>query len=296
MTATKSPPINTGLARRLVASQFPQWAGLAITAIVPGGWDNRTFRLGSDKMIRLPSAAAYALQVEKEQKWLPKLAPQLPLPVPTPLAKGEPSEAFPYPWSIYGWLPGEPAKRERIGEIAQFADDLANFLNALRQADADGGPLPGRHNFWRGGSLAIYDDETRQAFKVLAGKIDIEAATAIWERALGTRWQGAPVWFHGDIAWGNLLVAGGRLSAIIDFGTSGIGDPACDLAIAWTLFSGASSVAFREKLQLDEETWARGRAWTLWKALITVAGHDANQREADKAWRVLDAVLADDAA
>ena len=289
----KMPVIDADLVHRLVRAQFPHWAHLPVEAIVPGGWDNRTFRLGDMMMVRLPSAASYALQVEKEQKWLPKLARQLPLPIPTPLAEGQPGEGYPFAWSIYDWLPGEPATRERIADLAQFALDVAGFLNALRRADATGGPLPGQHNFWRGGPVEVYDAETRQALLAFAGKIDTDAAAAIWDRALASSWKLSPVWFHGDIAWGNLLVANGRLGAIIDFGTSGVGDPACDLAIAWTMFSGESRNAFRDALNLDDETWARGRAWTLWKALITVAGHDANQREAEKAWRVLEDVLSD---
>ncbi|MGE0279538.1 MAG: aminoglycoside phosphotransferase family protein [Rhizobiaceae bacterium] len=291
MTTPPVPPIDADLVRRLVQTQFPHWAHLPVEPIVPGGWDNRTFRLGSDMMVRLPSAASYTLQVEKEQEWLPKLAPQLPLPIPTPLAKGEPGQSYFFAWSVYDWLPGEPANEDRIDNLVTFARDLAGFLNALRKADAAGGPLPGQHNFWRGGPLKVYDQETRDALTTLAGNIDVESATSIWDDALASSWNCSPVWFHGDIAWGNLLVENGCLCGVIDFGTSGIGDPACDLAITWTFFSGESRAAFRDALNLDEETWARGRAWTLWKALITVAGHDANQREADKAWRVLRELL-----
>lgn len=293
MTAPAVPTIDAELVRRLVQAQFPHWAHLPVEPIIPGGWDNRTFRLGEDKLVRLPTAASYALQVEKEQKWLPKLAPQLPLPIPTALARGRPDQDFPFPWSIYGWLPGRPAADGEITDVVQFARNLADFLNALRKADANGGPLPGRHNFWRGGPVAVYDNEARAALAALEGRIDTVAAAAVWERALASSWQNPPAWFHGDIAWGNLLVRDGRLAAVIDFGTSGIGDPACDLAIAWTFFSGESRAAFRDTLDLDDETWARGRAWTLWKALITVAGHDANQREAEKSWRVLADILAD---
>jgi len=288
-----TPPIDVDIVRRLVRAQFPEWAHLAVEPIVPGGWDNRTFRLGDAMMVRLPSAASYALQVEKEQEWLPKLAPPLPLPIPAPLAKGAAGEGFPFSWSIYNWLPGEPATEGRVGDMVTFARDLADFLIALRGADASGGPLPGQHNFWRGGPLNVYDQETRDALAALAGKIDVKAATSVWDRALASSWNGPPVWFHGDIAWGNLLVSNGRLCGVIDFGTSGIGDPACDLAITWTFLAGESRAAFRNALDLDDETWARGRAWTLWKALITVAGHDANQREAEKAWRILGDLVAE---
>ena len=260
-----------------------------------GGWDNRTFHLGEEMTVRLPSAAPYALQVEKEQRWLPGLAPLLPLPIPVPLAIGEPGEGYPWHWSVYRWIEGETAKTAEIPDISQFAVDLAKFLIALRRIDSAGGSAPGQHNFFRGGPLSVYDNQTREALQALQGQIDTQAATAVWDAALAATWHGSPVWFHGDVAWGNLLVQNGRLSAVIDFGTSGVGDPSCDLAIAWTFFEDESREAFRAAIDVDDATWARGRGWTLWKALITVAGHDANQAEAERSRRVIDDVLADHA-
>jgi aminoglycoside phosphotransferase (APT) family kinase protein len=286
--------IDAALVRRLIATQFPRWKDLAIRPVDFGGWDNRTFRLGDGMTVRLPSAAAYSLQVEKEHRWLPRLAPQLPLPIPVPLAMGVPAENYPWHWSVYRWIEGETATRERIASLSRFAADLAEFLAALQRIDASGGPAPGQHNFFRGGPLNVYDGEARQAIAVLDGKIDTDAASAVWEAALAATWHGAPVWFHGDVSWGNLLVRQGRLSAVIDFGTSGVGDPACDLAIAWTLFKGKSRKAFRAGLAADEAMWARGRGWTLWKALITAAGHiDVNPVEVEKSRYVIDEVLAD---
>lgn len=286
--------INVSLVRRLVAAQFPRWADLPIEPVESGGWDNRTFHLGEDMAVRLPSGPWYALQVEKEQEWLPKLAPHLPLPIPVPLAKGKPAEGYPWHWSVYRWIEGETASIERIADLREFATELARFLTALQRIDPAGGPPPGRHNFFRGGPLAVYDAETRQAIAALNGEIDTDAASAVWETALKSTWHGSPVWFHGDVAAGNLLVREGRLSAVIDFGCSGMGDPACDLAIAWTLFEGESREAFRAALSLDDATWARGRGWTLWKALITLAKHiGTNPLEAGKARHVTDEVLAD---
>ena len=286
--------INVSLVRRLIAAQFPQWADLPIKPVEISGIDNRTFHLGAHMTVRLPSAAAYALQVEKEHRWLPKLAPLLPLPIPVPLAKGAPADGYPWQWSVYRWLQGETATAERIADLRQFATALAQFLTALQQIDSAGGPPPGRHNFFRGGPLSVYDAETRQAIAALDGKVDTAAASAVWEVALEATWHGSPVWFHGDISWGNLLVEGGRLRAVIDFSTSGVGDPSCDLAIAWTLFGRGSRAAFRAALQLDDATWARGRGWTLWKGLITLAEHiDTNPLEAGRARRVIDEVLAD---
>ncbi len=286
--------INVSLVRRLVVTQFPQWADLPIKPVEFGGWDNRTFHLGEEMTVRLPSGSWYALQVEKEQEWLPKLAPLLPLPIPVPLAKGKPAGGYPWHWSVYRWIEGEAASTGRIADLREFATELARFLSALQRIDPTGGPPPGRHNFFRGGPLAVYDAETRQAIAALDGEIDTGAASAVWEVALKPTWRGSPVWFHGDISVGNLLVKEGRLSAVIDFGTSGVGDPACDLAIAWTLFKEESRNAFRAALQLDDATWARGRGWTLWKALITLAEHKIpTPLEAVKARRVLDEVLAD---
>lgn len=287
------PTIDTGLARRLVGAQFPRWRHLPVSPVASGGWDNRTFHLGDEMTVRLPSAAAYSLQVEKEQRWLPKLAPHLPLPIPEPLAMGEPTDRYPWHWSVYRWIEGETAKTARIADLRAFAVTLADFLVALRGIDPTGGPAPGQHNFHRGGQLTVYDGEARRAIAALEDRIDARAATTVWEAALAATWSGLPVWFHGDVASGNLLVEDGRLSAVIDFGTSGVGDPSCDLAIAWTFFEGESREAFRARIAVDDATWARGRGWALWKALITVAGHDANQAEAARQRRVIDEVLAD---
>lgn len=259
-----------------------------------GGWDNRTFHLGDSMTVRLPSAAAYAPQVQKEHRWLPKLAPLLPLPVPVPLAMGVPAFGYPWSWSVYRWIDGDTATVDRIGDLRQFAIALAEFLTALQCIKPGDGPPPGQHNFFRGGPLTFYDGETRQAIAALANRIDSSAVTAVWEAALATAWHGAPVWVHGDVSAGNLLVRNGRLSAIIDFGSSAVGDPACDLSIAWTLFDRHSREAFRASLPLDDATWARGRGWTLWKALIVVAEFPGvNRLEVPQAARVIEEVLAD---
>jgi aminoglycoside phosphotransferase (APT) family kinase protein len=286
--------IDGALVRRLVDAQFPQWASLPVTPVAVSGWDNRTFHLGAEMTVRLPSAAHYAAQVEKEQRWLPKLAPHLPLPIPQPLALGAPAFGYPWPWSIYRWLDGAPATLESIADLSAFATELAEFLAILQQLDASDGPPAGVQNFHRGGALAVYDAETRRALHDLAGKIDTVTATAVWDAALASNWQATPVWVHGDVAASNLLVKGGKLCAVIDFGSCGVGDPACDLVIAWTLLTEASRDAFRAALPLDDATWARGRGWALWKALILLAGHvQSSAFEAGRARRTLDEVLAD---
>lgn len=283
--------IDEQLVARLLSSQFPMWAGLPIVPVTPGGWDNRTFRLGADMLVRVPSAPGYASSVAKEQRWLPRLAPHLPLRVPEPLAAGKPGCGLAWNWSIYRWLPGEPAST-RVSNLSEVAADLAKFLNALHQVDGTGGPLPGPGNFHRGGSLSTYDSETRQAIILLSDRFDASAATSIWELALNTAWRSPPVWVHGDVSAGNLLILEGTLSAVVDFGQLAIGDPACDLAIAWTLFNGQSRERFRRELLLDEHTWIRGRGWALWKALIVAAEMSGTDpKAARQSWNVLDQIF-----
>ncbi|MGC5308134.1 aminoglycoside phosphotransferase family protein [Micromonospora zamorensis] len=283
--------IDVTLARRLVAEQFPQWAHLPIRPVEVGGWDNRTFHLGDAMTVRLPSGAGYAPQVAKEQRWLPVLGPRLPVEVPTPVGYGRAGAGYPYTWSVYGWIDGQTARAERIDDLTRFATDLAAFLRALRRVDATDGPAAGPHSAWRGGPLSTYDAETRSAIEAHRERLPVDAVTAIWQAALDATWTGPPVWFHGDIAYGNLLVRDGRLVAVIDFGCCGVGDPACDTVIAWTLLHGASRAAFRAALGLDDATWARGRGWALWKALITL--DDRDPAKAEWAGRVLDELLAE---
>ena len=290
------PVIDDVLVRRLVMAQFPQWKGLPVRPAETAGWDNRTFHLGDHMIVRLPQAAAYAAQVEKERRWLPQLAPLLPLQIPTPLAIGRPADGYPWEWSVYRWIEGETAASGHTGDLKDVARALAVFLIALQRIDTTDGPRPGPHNFYRGGSLATYDAEVRQAIAVLKDKLDTEAATEVWDVALKSTWDHLPVWLHGDVSPGNLLIHEGRLSAIIDFGMLGVGDPACDLSVAWTLFEGESRRAFRAMLPLDQGTWARGRAWTLWKALIVAAGlTQSNAVEAARPWSIIDDVLSIDA-
>ncbi len=286
--------ITTALASRLVGDQFPQWADLPVTALALDGNDNTTYRLGEAMTIRLPSAEGYAPQVDKEHRWLPALAPHLPLPIPQPLAKGDPAFGYPMTWSIYRWIEGEPATIERIADLGRFATDLAEFLAALYRIDPAGGPAPGAHTFFRGGSLMTYDAETRATIAALDREVDIWAATDVWQAALAATWTRSPVWVHGDVAAGNLLVADGRLVAVIDFGCSAVGDPACDLTIAWTFLFGESREAFRDRIRLDDATWARSRGWALWKALITLGpAVKTNRQEAERIRRVIDDVIAE---
>jgi aminoglycoside phosphotransferase (APT) family kinase protein len=286
--------IDEDLIRRLIGAHFPAWADLKVKAVVPGGWDNRTFRLGERMLVRLPSDAAYAPQVEREQRWLPRLAPLLPVPIPTPIALGHPSADYPWCWSIFTWLDGQPATFSPTDDQGEFASDVAGFLAALHRVDTTGGPLPGPDNFFRGGALEIYDTEVRQALQVLEEAVDAASCTAVWDSGLRSRWNGERVWVHGDFSAGNLLMIDARLSGVIDFGQCCVGDPACDLAIAWTLLDERGRALFRTALEPDAGTWARGRAWALWKALIVAAKlSDTNAGEKARAWRTLEKLLAD---
>ena len=262
--------ISSQLVRALLEAQFPHWASLPIAPVEPAGWDNRTFRLGEAMAVRLPSAECYAEQVEKEQRWLPWLAPQLSLGVPIPLAIGEPGAGYPWRWSVYRWIDGETVVTASNVDRSQLASELARFLAKLQSLDAAAGPAPGAHNFHRGGALSIYEEQTRRALAALTEEIDAARATGIWDEALATSWERAPVWIHGDVAAGNLLLKDGRLTAVIDFGCCAVGDPACDLIAAWTIFDTSSADIFRSGLPLDPATWQRARGWALWKALITL--------------------------
>ncbi|TXR96008.1 aminoglycoside phosphotransferase family protein [Streptomyces sp. NBC_00708] len=286
--------IDAALVERLIDAQFPRWSGLPVVPVEIDGWDNRTYRLGDAMTVRLPTAAGYVPAVEKEHHWLPRLAPSLPVPVPPVLALGAPGEGYPFPWSVRRWLPGETAARGRIDDLPGFAVAVAGFVRALQRCDPAGGPEAGAHSWYRGASPAYYDGETRRCLAALEERVDTGGALAVWEAALAAEWRGAPVWFHGDIASGNLLVRDGELAAVIDFGTSGVGDPACDLVIAWGMFDGESRQAFRDAVRQDAGTWARARGWALWKALLNLTGDaGGDPARAANELRVVDAVLAD---
>ena len=285
--------VDEEVVRRLVAEQFPRWSHLPVAPVPIGGWDNFTFRLGDEMLIRLPSATEYALAVEKERRWLPELARHVRVPIPSPCGNGVPGAGYPHPWSIYRWLDGDRATFGAITDPTQFADDLADFLVCLRTIDAADGPQPGIHNWYRGATLRTYDATTRDSLAVLAGHVDVHLAAEIWSAALGASWDGVDVWFHGDLSEGNLLLKNGRLAAVIDFGTCGVGDPACDLAIAWTLLTEPGRRALRHRLDVDDASWARGRGWALWKTLSWLAGgiEDADDDQTAASLRVLNEIF-----
>lgn len=219
----------------------------------------------------------------------------LPLAVPVPLGRGIPAAGYPSRWSVCRWLDGENATTQRLADLGEAATELAQFVAALQRIDPTGGPPPGPHNFFRGVPLSMRDGDTRAAIASLDGMLDTDAVTTAWDVALrAAAWDGPPVWIHGDLSSENLLAVQGRLSAVIDFGGLGVGDPACDMMIAWDLFSGESREVFRAALAVDDATWARGRGWALSRALIFIPYYlDTNPAGAGNARRMIDEVLAD---
>ncbi|MGM1045682.1 MAG: aminoglycoside phosphotransferase family protein [Bacillota bacterium] len=286
--------INVDLVVRLINEQFPEWSGLEVRPVQFSGHDNRTFHLGEHMSVRLPSAESYVPQVEKEQIWLPILRQKLSLPISTPLAKGNPNEEYPWPWSINKWLEGETLSPNNINDLNQLARDLGTFLIELQSIDASGGPLAGAHNFHRGGNIVVYDEESRYAIENNKDTFNEHVLKEIWELALDSKWESDPVWVHGDIAPGNILVRDGRLSAVIDFGILGVGDPACDAAMAWTFFDNDSRKIFKHVLNMDEGTWNRARGWAIWKALITYNGNkNSNTAIAEESYHVINIIVDD---
>ncbi|MFF5707270.1 aminoglycoside phosphotransferase family protein [Streptomyces sp. NPDC012794] len=255
--------IDESLVERLIAAQFPQWAGLPVRKVTSAGTDHAMYRLGEDMTVRLPRIPDAEGQVAAEQRWLPHLAPHLPLEVPEPLGHGAPGEGYGSAWSVYRWLDGENLyDRPLTGSgLQDAAAALGRFLAALHRVGTAGAPRS-----FRGGPVDTADDEVRAAIRDLGadGTHDAGAATAAWEAAVrAPGWRGAPVWLHGDLLPGNLLGRRGRLAAVIDFGLVGVGDPACDLMAAWTLLTAETRDAFREAAGVDDATWARGRGWAL---------------------------------
>lgn len=284
----------TTLVVNLIKQQFPQWSHLPIKPVAISGWDNKTFHLGDTMLIRLPSAQDYAAQVPKEHRWLPLLTQHLSVSIPKPLALGQPSGQYPFHWSVYQWIDGQNADTLPDHDLPQFAADIALFLNELHTINTHGAPTAGAHNYERGASPIVYDQETRAALTHLKNIIDVNAATALWENAINcSAWSQHPVWIHGDFNASNILVKNNRLAAVIDFGCMAIGDPACDLVIAWTFLNDESREIFKSHLiGMDTNTWARARGWCLWKSLITLAKYDDKKSlQASKMLYIINEIL-----
>lgn len=287
---TDAYPLDERLVRRLVDGRFPRWAGLPVERFPSGGTVNAMYRLGDDMVVRLPLVRGGVSDVTAERHWLPRLAPLLPATVPEVLGHGEPAEGYPWPWSVYRWLPGEIPEAGALTEPVALARDLAGFVAAMRTVSLT--DAPAAH---RGGPLTTQDAATRAALEELRGlpeeDVDCDALAAVWQDALrAPAWP--PVWLHADLMPGNLLVEGGRLTAVIDFGCAGVGDPACDLFPAWNLLPAGAREVFRETLGVDDATWRRGRGRTLSQALIALPYYrKTNPAMAGNARHVIRAVL-----
>ena len=251
--------INTNLVRKLIDSQFPQWSDLSIRPVAHGGWDNRTFRLGDDLSVRLPSAESYAPQVGKEQQWLPFLRERLSTNIPEVVALGKPEHGYPLLWSVYRWIEGNIVDSDTDIDTTELAKSIALFIKELHTIETQNGPPPGLHNYFRGAHLQAYDTDTNAYAELLSEDICVDTVLRIWNRALDTQWISDPVWIHGDLEPSNILVLERQLVAVIDFGNCAVGDPACDLVMAWTYFDAQTRKSFQLNLEIDNDTWERGK-------------------------------------
>ena len=224
-----------------------------------------------DMAVRVPRRKQVVKQIRKTHKWLPNLSKHLPLEVPKPLSLGQPDKNFPWEWSICQWLDGETPSPQNITDMDGAAVALAEFIAALQRIETKDGPQPGEHNFFRGVSLSQRDDIVRSSIIQLGDRINSAIVTEAWTSDRNApEFHEAPVWVHGDIHAGNLLVRDGRISAVIDFGGLAVGDPAVDLIVAWNMLPPPSRELFRHKLKVSDETWARGRGWALSIALVAL--------------------------
>ncbi|MFJ4569497.1 aminoglycoside phosphotransferase family protein [Streptomyces caelestis] len=282
--------IDVSLVGRLIAGQFPRWTGLSLRRLESSGTENAMFRLGADKVVRLPRHPRAVEAITHELRWLPRLAPGLPAAAPEPLGQGEPGDDFPWPWAVYGWLDGRNPVPGALEEPGLLAEDLGAYVTALRRIDAAQGPIG-----YRGVPLATRDRFMREALAQLAGRIDTAAVTDLWEQALrGPEYAGPPVWAHGDLMAGNLLVSDRRLTGVIDYGTVGVGDPAVDLISAWCLLPAEVRGVFREAVGADGAEWARGRGWALSIAVIALPYYwETNPPVAENSRYVIGEILAE---
>ena len=281
--------IDAALVRALLDEQFPELASSPIEPVASNGTVNAIFRLGPDLCVRLPRVARWGRDLSKEARWLPQLAPQLSLAVPEPVAVGEPGAGYPFPWAIFRWIDGETYETDRVDDERRAAVDLAQFVTELRRIDITGAPRSGRS------PLADLDELTRGAIASLPDSMDRDAITAAWERGRDApAWDGEAVWRHCDLLPPNLLVAAGRLAAVIDFGGVGVGDSAHDVIAAWSVFGATGRATFRHALDVDDATWERARGVALHQALLIIPYYpDTNPAFVTMAERTVGHVLED---
>jgi aminoglycoside phosphotransferase (APT) family kinase protein len=257
--------IDGALVQRLMTDQFPALADLPISPVPSTGTMNAIYRVGDDLYARLPRIARGVADLERERRWLPWLAPQLPLAIPAPVGEGRSDESYPFAWALYRWLDGQNYSDECIDDEAQAAGDLARFVLALRRLDPAGAPRAGRR------PLRQLDAQTRAAIAAAREVLDVDAALAAWDDAIDTSaWNGDLHWIHTDLLRPNILTRSGRISAVIDFGAAGVGDPAADLIAAWSVFGPVGREVFRSLAGIDRETWRRARGFALHQAALII--------------------------
>lgn len=280
--------VNVQIVQQLLAEQFPQWANLHLKVMEHQGTDNVMYQLGDDKVLRLPRMERSAANIQKERQWLPTLEPHLPIAIPHVIAEGHPDERYPFPWLVCGLLQGKQPDESNPFDVEQAAKDLGHFVVSMQKINSSGAP-----RCQRGLPLQSRDEEMRAAIPLCSDVFDTKRVQEIWEAALALpEWSDTPVWIHGDLHAGNLLVKDGKVTAVVDFGSSGSGDPASDLMVAWTLLTKETREIFRSIVQPDEATWERGRAWALTMGVVAYPYYrDTNPAFACIAKRATDAAL-----
>jgi aminoglycoside phosphotransferase (APT) family kinase protein len=292
-----SPPaaevdITQALVRGLLRQQHPDLAHLTLE-VVGSGWDNALFRLGDSLAVRLPRRRLAAELVVNEQRWLAELAPTLPLPVPVPVRLGRPGRGYPWSWSIVPWFEGHPMSDGPAVDVGLAAQTLAAFLDALHLPAPPDAPT----SAFRGLPLSARSQRVHEHVRALEDAVDGSRVLRCWQQLLRTSpWSGAPVWIHGDLHPGNVIVTAGRLAAVIDFGDLSAGDPATDLAAAWMLFPSATRAQFREALagsvrRVDDAMWMRGRGWALALNLAWLAQSGGDEQLERETLTAITAVL-----
>lgn len=285
--------IDRSLVHKLIAQQFPDLSDLLVSPIKKQGHDNRTFRLGDELTVRLPSQPSYADAVQKEATALAALKHRLSVETPEVVALGEPSDDYPLPWSIRRWLEGTTWEETQVLDRHALAKALGTILVELRSIPIDIDLYAGKHSFYRGCHPSVYGDEVVKSLNILNDQTRTRRCLDTWQKGMESVWAEDPVWFHGDIAVGNVLMTGEKVSALIDFGTCGVGDPACDFAIAWTYFNADERQHFRDAIKVDDGTWYRAKAWALWKALVSLTGLSGPDTDGIQA-RALSEILCDE--
>ena len=283
--------VEDGTVRALLKDQFPNWADMPLRRIPDCGTDNAIYRLGEDLGLRLPRIQWAQAQIDKECRWLSKLAVDLPTAIPVPLVEGRPGHGYPFPWLVYPWLEGTSLDRATVEDWNVIAEGVAEFVLALKQLPTIGGPPPTR----RGTPMAQYDEAVQWGISQLDGVFDADQARYVWQSALEAGdWASDPVWVHGDLLPGNILIGTGRLSGIIDWSCAGVGDPACEAMLAWSLPTDARRI-YRNALDVDDAAWARARGWVVEQTVFYIPYYAKSLPVAiDQASRRLNEALLDE--